>query len=93
VCFAETGLTDKIILYTEVIYTPDYVTLQPGEFASQLANDENGALVDCVSSIFSCLIHDSAGNFILTGNYPHLPWRKNKAAVECPTFVIHRLFD
>jgi len=32
----------KIILYTEVIHSPDYVALQPGEFASQLANDENG---------------------------------------------------
>lgn len=56
-CFAETGQTDKIILYAKkVAYTPDYVALQQhimrtnpekgAEFASQLANHENGPLVD-----------------------------------------------
>lgn len=56
-CFAETGQTDKIILYAKKVnYTPDYVALlqhimrtnpeKGAEFAAQLANDENGALVD-----------------------------------------------
>jgi clathrin heavy chain len=53
-CFAETGQTDKIILYAKKVgYTPDYVALlqhimrtnpdKGAEFAAQLANDENGA--------------------------------------------------
>ncbi|PPQ65881.1 hypothetical protein CVT24_011212 [Panaeolus cyanescens] len=56
-CFAETGQTDKIVLYSKKVgYTPDYVALlqhimrtnpeKGAEFAAQLANDENGPLVD-----------------------------------------------
>lgn len=56
-CFAETGQTDKIVLYSKKVnYTPDYVALlqhimrtnpeKGAEFASQLVNDENGPLVD-----------------------------------------------
>ena len=56
-CFAETGQTEKIILYSKKVgYTPDYVPLlqhimrtnpdKGAEFATQLVNDENGPLVD-----------------------------------------------
>ena len=56
-CFAETGQTDKIVLYSKKVgYTPDFAGLlqhimrtnpeKGAEFAAQLANDENGALVD-----------------------------------------------
>jgi hypothetical protein len=55
-CFAETqtGQTDKIVLYDskKVDYTPNFVELlqhinpaKGAEFATQLANDESGALV------------------------------------------------
>lgn len=56
-CFAETGQTDKIVLYSKKVgYSPDYVALlqhimrtnpdKGAEFATQLANDEAGPLVD-----------------------------------------------
>jgi clathrin heavy chain len=56
-CFAETGQTDKIVLYSKKVgYTPDFAGLlqhimrtnpeKGAEFATQLANDENGALID-----------------------------------------------
>jgi clathrin heavy chain len=56
-CFAETGQTEKIVLYAKKVgYTPDYAALlqhimrtnpdKGAEFASQLAGDENGPLVD-----------------------------------------------
>ena len=56
-CFAETGQTDKIVLYSKKVgYTPDYTALlqhimrtnpdKGAEFATQLVNDENGPLVD-----------------------------------------------
>ncbi|KAG5220979.1 Clathrin heavy chain [Salix suchowensis] len=56
-CFAETGQTEKIVLYSKKVgYQPDYVALlqhvmrsnpeKGAEFASQLVNDENGPLVD-----------------------------------------------
>ncbi|KAF8998593.1 clathrin heavy chain 1 [Cyathus striatus] len=56
-CFAETGQTDKIVLYSKkVAYSPDYVALlqhimrvnpeKGAEFATQLVNDESGPLVD-----------------------------------------------
>src|SRR5882762_4878133 len=56
-CFAETGQTDKIVLYSKKVgYVPDYVGLlqhimrtnpeKGAEFATQLANDESGPLVD-----------------------------------------------
>ncbi|KAK7061131.1 Clathrin heavy chain [Paramarasmius palmivorus] len=56
-CFAETGQTEKIVLYAKKVgYTPDYVALlqhimrtnpdKGAEFASQLVNDEMGPLVD-----------------------------------------------
>ena len=56
-CFAETGQTDEVVLYSKKVgYTPDFAgLLQPimwtnpekgAEFATQLANDENGALID-----------------------------------------------
>ncbi|KAG6381525.1 hypothetical protein JVT61DRAFT_112 [Boletus reticuloceps] len=56
-CFAETGQTDKIVLYSKKVgYSPDYVALlqhvmrtnpdKGAEFATQLVNDESGSLVD-----------------------------------------------
>ncbi|KAF9078161.1 hypothetical protein BDP27DRAFT_1253219 [Rhodocollybia butyracea] len=56
-CFAETGQTEKIVLYAKKVgYSPDYVALlqhimrvnpeKGAEFASQLVNDEMGPLVD-----------------------------------------------
>ncbi|KAJ6625007.1 clathrin heavy chain 1 [Mycena sp. CBHHK59/15] len=56
-CFAETGQTEKIVLYSKKVgYTPDYVALlqhvmrtnpdKGAEFAAQLVNDETGPLVD-----------------------------------------------
>ncbi|KAJ3481158.1 hypothetical protein NLI96_g7849 [Meripilus lineatus] len=56
-CFAETGQTDKIVLYSKKVgYTPDFVGLlqhvmrtnpeKGAEFAAQLVNDESGPLVD-----------------------------------------------
>ncbi|KZT27788.1 clathrin heavy chain 1 [Neolentinus lepideus HHB14362 ss-1] len=56
-CFAETGQTEKIVLYSKKVnYTPDYVSLlqhimrvnpeKGAEFATQLVNDESGPLVD-----------------------------------------------
>ncbi|KAL0060881.1 Clathrin heavy chain [Marasmius tenuissimus] len=56
-CFAETGQTEKIVLYAKKVgYSPDYVALlqhvmrsnpdKGAEFASLLINDENGPLVD-----------------------------------------------
>lgn len=56
-CFAETDQTDKIVLYSKKVgYTPDYVRLlqhimrtnpeKGAEFATQLANDESGPLID-----------------------------------------------
>ena len=56
-CFAETGQTDKIVLYAKKVgYQPDYVALlqhimrtnpdKGAEFASALVNDEAGALID-----------------------------------------------
>ncbi len=56
-CFAEAGQYDKILLYAKKVgYHPDYAALlhhamranpeKGAEFASQLANDEGGPLVD-----------------------------------------------
>jgi clathrin heavy chain len=56
-CFTETDQTDKIVLYSKKVgNTPDYVALlqhiartnpnKGAEFATQLANDELGPLVD-----------------------------------------------
>lgn len=56
-CFAELGQYDKIVLYSKKVnYQPDYVALlqhimrvapeKGAEFATQLANDESGPLVD-----------------------------------------------
>ena len=56
-CFAETGQTDKIVLYAKKVgYSPDYAALlqhimrtnpdKGAEFATQLVNDETGPLVD-----------------------------------------------
>ena len=56
-CFAETGQTDKIVLYSKKVgYNPDYAGLlqhimrvnpeKGAEFAGQLVNDEAGPLVD-----------------------------------------------
>lgn len=56
-CFAETGQTDKIVLYSKKVgYSPDYTGLlqhimrvnpeKGAEFAGQLVNDESGPLVD-----------------------------------------------
>lgn len=64
-CFAETGQTDKIVLYSKKVgYTPDYVGLlqhimrtnpdKGAEFAMQLVNDESGPLVD-VERVRNCV--------------------------------------
>jgi clathrin heavy chain len=56
-CFAATGQTEKIVLYSKKVgHTPDYVGLlqhvmrtnpeKGAEFATQLANDELGPFVD-----------------------------------------------
>ncbi|KAF8582771.1 clathrin heavy chain 1 [Ramaria rubella] len=56
-CFAETGQTDKIVLYSKKVgYSPDYASLlqhimrvnpeKGAEFAGQLVNDDSGPLVD-----------------------------------------------
>ena len=56
-CFAETGQTEKIVLYTKKAgYQPDYVALlqhvmctnpdKGGEFVTALVNDKTGPLVD-----------------------------------------------
>ena len=56
-CFAETGQTDKIVLYSKKVgYTPDFIGLlqhimrtnpeKGAEFAAQLVNNEDGPLVD-----------------------------------------------
>ncbi|KAI0065620.1 clathrin heavy chain [Artomyces pyxidatus] len=56
-CFAETGQTEKIVLYAKKVgYQPDYVGLlqhimrtnpeKGAEFASQLVNDDTGSLID-----------------------------------------------
>ena len=56
-CFAETGQTEKIVLYAKKTgYSPDYVGLlqhimrvnaeKGAEFATQLVKDEAGPLVD-----------------------------------------------
>src|SRR5882762_2020673 len=56
-CFAETGQTEKIVLYAKKVgYQPDYVALlqhimrtnpdEGAEFASALVDDETGPLVD-----------------------------------------------
>jgi clathrin heavy chain len=56
-CIAETGQTEKIVLYSKKVgYTPDYVGLlqhvmrtnleKGAEFATQLANNELGPFVD-----------------------------------------------
>ena len=56
-CFAETGQTEKIVLYAKKVgYSPDYVSLlqhvmrtnpeKGAEFATQLTSDESGPLVD-----------------------------------------------
>ena len=56
-CFAETGQTDKILLYANKVgFHPDYVGLlqhimrtnpeKGAEFAAQLVNYEDGPLVD-----------------------------------------------
>lgn len=70
-CFAETGQTEKIVLYSKKVgYSPDYISLlqhimrtnpeKGAEFATQLANDESGPLVDTerVSSLL-LLVSDS----------------------------------
>jgi clathrin heavy chain len=56
-CFAETGHTEKIVLYSKKVgYSPDYVGLlqhvtrtnpeKGAEFSTQLVNDESGPSVD-----------------------------------------------
>lgn len=56
-CFAETGQTEKIVLYAKKVgHQPDYVALlqhimrtnpdKGAEFATALVNDETGPLVD-----------------------------------------------
>jgi clathrin heavy chain len=66
-CFAETGQTEKIVLYSKKVgYTPDYVSLlqhimrtnpdKGAEFAMQLVNDETGPMVDVERVCFYLLI-------------------------------------
>jgi clathrin heavy chain len=69
-CFAETGQTDKIVLYAKKVgYTPDYIGLlqhimrsspeKGAEFAMQLVNEETGPLVDLERVRFT---RDSGGS-------------------------------
>jgi hypothetical protein len=84
-CFAETGQTEKIVLYSKKVgYTPDYISLlqhvmrtspeKGAEFASQLVNDENGPLVDMerVKLLFNYVIVDSLFVILLGGRHLHV---------------------
>ena len=78
-CFAETGHTEKIVLYLKKVgYSPDYVGLlqhvmrtnpeKGAEFSTQLVNDESGPSVD-VERVVDIHVpeHDSTCHFILVG--------------------------
>lgn len=78
-CFAETGQTDKIVLYSKKVgYTPDYIGLlqhimrtnpdKGAEFATQLVNDDSGPLVDIERVIWSPSL------FILVANARIFRW-------------------
>jgi clathrin heavy chain len=67
-CFAETGQTEKIILYSKKVgYKPDYIPLlqhvmrtnpdKGAEFATLLVNDEGGPLVDIERVRSSMALH------------------------------------
>lgn len=84
-CFAETGQTEKIVLYSKKVgYTPDYISLlqhvmrtspeKGAEFASQLVNDENGPLVDMerVRLLPVYVIVDSLFVILLGGRHLHV---------------------
>lgn len=84
-CFAETGQTEKIVLYSKKVgYSPDYVSLlqhvmrtspeKGAEFASQLINDENGPLVDMerVRLFPFCEIVTSSFIILLGGRHLHV---------------------
>jgi hypothetical protein len=84
-CFAETGQTEKIVLYSKKVgYTPDYISLlqhvmrtspeKGAEFASQLVNDENGPLVDMerVRLLPIYVIVDSLFVILLGGRHLHV---------------------
>src|SRR5215470_16405849 len=71
-CFAETGQTEKIVLYSKKVgYQPDYVSLlqhimrvnpeKGAEFATQLVNDESGHLVD-IEKVRNFLIRATFNN-------------------------------
>lgn len=90
-CFAETGQTEKIVLYSKKVgYTPDYISLlqhvmrtspeKGAEFASQLVNDENGPLVDMerVRLLPIYVIVDSLFVILLGGQ--HFPVTKYDSA-------------
>ena len=66
-CFAETGQTEKIVLYAKKVgYQPDYTALlqhimranpdKGAEFATQLVNDENGPQVDIERVTLLCFL-------------------------------------
>ncbi len=71
-CFAETGQTEKIVLYAKKVgHQPDYVALlqhimrtnpdKGAEFATALVNDEAGPLVDVERVSDSSLIGNAIG--------------------------------
>ena len=75
-CFAETGQTEKIVLYSKKVgYSPDYVGLlqhimrthpeKGAEFATQLANDASGPLVDAKRVVVSQNMIQPASPFLL----------------------------
>ena len=80
-CFAETGQIDKIVLYSKKVgHSPDYVSLlqhimrtnpeKGAEFATQLANDESGPLVDIER--VSAIIHVACNLLIMFLGCGHL---------------------
>jgi clathrin heavy chain len=84
-CFAETGQTEKIVLSLKKVgYTPDYISLlqhvvrtspeKGAEFASQLANDENGPFMNMerVRLLPIYVIVDSLFVILLGGRHFHV---------------------
>ena len=91
-CFAETGQTDKIVLYCKKVnYTPDYVGLlqhimrvnpdKGAEFAAQLVNDENGPLVD-VERVSNALLNNQLDAHLVSPGCRYLHVAKHDSACD-----------
>ena len=84
-CFAETGQTEKIVLYSKKVgYSPDFAALlqhimranpeKGAEFAMQLVNDETGPLVDIERVCFCRYLSYSILNTVHLGcRHFHVP--------------------